>query len=90
MGEGEDIILLGKGEPFVYKRPWGSQLFLPCPYACAEKFDWMRGEQNLNEVDDKWGVLMLTNITTSTEYSCIPDGQLQFKHIFSVIAVGKF
>ena len=82
--------MLDKGEPIVYERPWGSPVFLPCPYACAEKFAWMSGERNLTDVDENWGVLMLANITNSTKYSCIPDGQWQRPQTFSVIAVGKF
>ena len=88
-GTGEDAIFLDKVEPIVYERPWGSPVFLSCPYACAEKFVWMSGERNLTEVDENWGVLMLANITNSAKYSCIPDGIWQLTQTFSVIAVGK-
>ena len=49
---------------------------------------WMSEERHLTEVNEKWGVLLLTNITDSTNYTC-SDGEQQSEYTFTVVAVGK-
>ena len=67
---------------------WGSDIFLTCTDVCFARFEWMIGERHLTEVSENWGVLLLTNVTQSNEYTCTA-GRTGSTKTYYVKAVGK-
>ena len=49
---------------------------------------WKKSEQRVGEVKYNWGVLMLKNVTQSTEYTCRAEPS-QNKKVFSITTVGE-